>query len=109
MAAQPVMADDTHEASVHGASAHETMVVTGTPQALPDVVIDAAQLEKRQATDLSDIFRTDPEVTVGGGSSVSQKIYVRGIEDTLLNVTIDGATQSGYIYHHQAAYRLSPN
>ena len=108
MAAQPVMADDTHEASADKINAHETMVVTGTPQALPDVVIDAAQLEKRQATDLSDIFRTDPEVTVGGGSSVSQKIYVRGIEDTLLNVTIDGATQSGYIYHHQGRLSIEP-
>ncbi|MGF1699176.1 TonB-dependent receptor [Photobacterium makurazakiensis] len=86
----------------------ETMVVTGRVSSLPDIVIDADQLQKRQANDLSDIFRTDPEVSIGGGSSVSQKIYVRGLEDTMLNVSIDGATQSGYIYHHQGQLSIEP-
>ncbi|MDD1784340.1 TonB-dependent receptor [Enterovibrio sp. ZSDZ35] len=91
------------------ANAHETVVVTGNPLATTDVTIDTSQLEERQANDLNDIFRTDPEVTVGGGSSVSQKIYVRGLENTLLNVSIDGAVQSGNIYHHQGSISIEPD
>ncbi|WP_239686035.1 TonB-dependent receptor plug domain-containing protein [Photobacterium swingsii] len=87
---------------------HETLVVTGNPLQMTEVVIDADQLDKRQANDLSDIFRADPEVSIGGGSSVSQKIYVRGLEDNMLNVTIDGATQSGNIYHHQGRLSIEP-
>ncbi|WP_445395394.1 TonB-dependent receptor domain-containing protein [Zobellella sp. An-6] len=74
-----------------------------------DVLIGQDTLEKTQATDAADIFSKTPEVAVGGGSSpVTQKIYVRGIEDTLLNVTVDGATQSGNIFHHQSRLSISP-
>ncbi|WP_232312878.1 TonB-dependent receptor plug domain-containing protein [Enterovibrio coralii] len=99
---QTAIADDHSDA-------HETVVVTGNPLATTDVSIDASQLEERQANDLNDIFRTDPEVAVGGGSGVSQKIYVRGLENTLLNVSIDGAVQSGNIYHHQGSLSIEPD
>ncbi|WP_281546169.1 TonB-dependent receptor [Grimontia sp. SpTr1] len=88
---------------------HETVVVTGNPLAATEVFIDAKQLEERQANDINDIFRSDAEVSIGGGSGVSQKIYVRGLEDTMLNVTIDGAVQSGNIYHHQGRISIEPD
>src|SRR5690606_36828255 len=50
-----------------------------------------------------------PTVSVGGSNKISQKIYVRGIEDTLLNVTIDGATQAGYLFHHQGRLAIEPD
>lgn len=62
----------------------------------------------RQIVDLEGMFRHEPSITVGGGLPVAQKIYVRGLEDTLLNVTIDGATQSGYLYHHQGRINVEP-
>ncbi len=65
-------------------------------------------LEKRQALDLKDIFSQDPSVMVGGGFAPAQKIYVRGIEDKLLNISIDGATQAGYMSNHQGQYAIEP-
>lgn len=65
-------------------------------------------LERLQAGNLSDIFSQDPSIMVGGGISAAEKIYVRGIEDKMLNVSIDGATQAGYLSHHQGQYSIEP-
>ena len=87
---------------------HEKMVVMGNPLQATEVFIDSEQLERQQANDINDIFRTDPEVSIGGGTGVAQKIYVRGLEDSQLNVTIDGAVQSGNIFHHQGRLSIEP-
>ncbi|MBL1379085.1 TonB-dependent receptor domain-containing protein [Zobellella iuensis] len=74
-----------------------------------DILIGQETLEKTQATDVADIFSGNPEIAVGGGSSpVTQKIYIRGLEDTLLNVSVDGATQSGNLFHHQGRLSIAP-
>lgn len=71
-------------------------------------VIGEEEMDLRQATDLEDVLRNDSEVTVGGGSRSAQKVYVRGIEDTQLNVTIDGARQTGKLFHHQGRLIIDP-
>jgi hemoglobin/transferrin/lactoferrin receptor protein len=86
----------------------ETVVITGQKSSALSIEIDQDALEKMQAIDIEDIFRKEAEVSVGGGSAVAQKIYVRGLEDTLLNVSIDGATQSGYLFHHQGRISIEP-
>lgn len=74
-----------------------------------DALVEDDTLRRYQADDLQDIFSGLPQVTVGGGGSpVAQKVYVRGLEDTLLNVTVDGAAQSGYLFHHQGRLMVEP-
>jgi len=73
-----------------------------------DSVINQQQLNDYQAADLEDVFRQNPDISVGGSFGVAQKIYLRGIEDTSLNVSIDGATQSGYLFHHQGRIGVEP-
>ncbi|EAR59591.1 TonB-dependent receptor domain-containing protein [Neptuniibacter caesariensis] len=86
----------------------EKVVVTGQ-STNADVVIGSGDLSKVQAQNLSDIFRKEPSVQVGGGgTNTAQKIYVRGLEDTQLNVTIDGAYQSGTMFHHQGRLQIEP-
>lgn len=68
--------------------ADEALIVVGR---LTDTLVDREQLDRVQANDLSDIFRSTPSVAVGGSLGIAQKIYVRGLEDSQLNVTIDGA------------------
>lgn len=68
-------------------------------------LIDMSTIEHRQAHDLKEAVKDLPDVIVGGGQKSAQKVYVRGVEDTQLNVTVDGARQSGYLFHHQG--RLS--
>lgn len=70
--------------------------------------VDSDRIDNFQASDLQDIFDRDPSVTVGGGIPVGQKLYIRGMEDTLLNVSIDGATQAGYLNHHQGRIGIEP-
>lgn len=83
----------------------EEIVVVGT---LTDVAIGPAEIERRQATDLADLFRRVPSVSVGGSLGIAQKIYVRGLEDSLLNVTVDGAPQRGTLFHHIGRVSIEP-
>ena len=86
----------------------DKLVVTGQSATI-DAVIDSDDLSKIQAQSLSDIFRKEPSIQVGGGgTNTAQKIYVRGLEDTQLNVTIDGAYQSGTMFHHQGRLQIEP-
>ncbi|MGB0892837.1 MAG: TonB-dependent receptor domain-containing protein [Parashewanella sp.] len=71
-------------------------------------LVDLGDIQKKQANDLEDIFRGEPDITVGGSFGIAQKVYVRGIEDTNLNVTVDGATQAGYLFHHQGRLSIEP-
>lgn len=83
----------------------EAIVVVG---ALTDVALDRKDIQATQANDLSDLFRNVPSVAVGGSLGIAQKIYVRGLEDSLLNVTIDGAPQRGTIFHHVGRVSIEP-
>ncbi len=71
-------------------------------------VITADDIEQRQARDMEDLFRGQPGVDVGGGVAIGQKLYLRGIEDTNLNITVDGARQGGYLFHHTGRLSIDP-
>ncbi|TEW52785.1 TonB-dependent receptor domain-containing protein [Psychromonas algicola] len=86
----------------------DTTTITGESLSALDISIDQDALEKSQASDLKDIFKNEAEISVGGGNSTSQKVYVRGLESTMLNVTIDGARQSSSNFHHQGSIYIEP-
>ncbi|WP_202845664.1 TonB-dependent receptor [Luteimonas saliphila] len=83
----------------------DQIVVVG---AMTDEVLDREDIELTQAGDLADLFRAIPSVQVGGGVGLAQKIYVRGLEDSLLNVTVDGAPQRGTLFHHVGRVSIEP-
>jgi len=83
----------------------ERITVVG---ATTNTEITAEQLEKYQANDLEDIFRHTPSVTVGGALGIAQKIYVRGLEDSMINVTVDGAPQTSTLFHHIGRVAIEP-
>ncbi|PAF53046.1 hypothetical protein BKH42_08120 [Helicobacter sp. 13S00482-2] len=70
--------------------------------------IDSQDIANRQSNSIADVFATQSDVNVGGGGMMAQKIYVRGIEDRLLRVTIDGAAQNGNAFHHQGNTIIDP-
>ncbi|WP_111497093.1 TonB-dependent receptor domain-containing protein [Marinobacter bohaiensis] len=82
--------------------------VIGEQQSLADAVITAETLERYQADDLEDVFASQPDVAVGGALGIAQKVYVRGFEDSQLNVSIDGATQAGSLFHHNGRLAIEP-
>ena len=54
----------------------------------------------QQATHLGDFLSSVPGVQVGGTSSMDQQIYIRGVNDKNLKVTVDGARQENHFFHH---------
>lgn len=85
----------------------ETTVVTthGSQRVL---VVTETDLNLRQANDLEDALSIDPSVTVGGSIGIAQKIYVRNLGEGLLNVSVDGATQAGFLYAHVGRNLIEP-
>ena len=56
-------------------------------------------LNQWAASDLDDIFKNTISVAAGGRAQ-TQDIYIRGLQSTLANVTVDGAPQVGAIFYH---------
>ena len=71
-------------------------------------VIDDTFLTHTQANNLRDIFAKDAEIQVGGGAQIAQKLYVRGFEDRMFRVRLDGITQGGNLFHHQGNLLIDP-
>lgn len=70
--------------------------------------VSGKYIEEKDARNLGETFQNNPEVVVGGQQRAAQKVYVRGLEDTNLNVTVDGARQAGYLFHHQTRLNIDP-
>lgn len=71
--------------------------------------VDEAKVSTRNANLLKDVFRDIPGVYVGGTNGMNQKIYMRGVSDRGLNITIDGAKQNGNTFHHNADLLIDPD
>lgn len=63
----------------------------------------------QQANHLSDFLEVVPGVSVGGTSSINQRIRVRGLDDTNLKVSIDGARQEGSLFYHMGDVTIDPD
>lgn len=83
--------------------------VTAQRGADTNTVVRASRIEVAQAVSLQDLFKQTPEVSIGGGGlPVAQKLYVRGIGERMLAVTIDGAAQPESAYHHAGQVMVEP-
>lgn len=63
-------------------------------------IISKESLERTQAKEMKEVFKDEPSISIGGGARNAQRVYLRGIEGTNLNITIDGAKQGGSLYQH---------
>jgi len=64
--------------------------------------IDLQKVEQQQANSIFDLFNNNPSIDVaGGGSSNAKRIYLRGVESSVLNITLDGASQGKNIFQHR--------
>ncbi|MGX9462697.1 TonB-dependent receptor domain-containing protein [Shewanella sp. A14] len=67
------------------------------------------ELKRSQPNDLKEVFAKEAAVVVGGSIPMNQKLYLRGVEETALSVTIDGARQNNKVFHHSAATLIDPS
>lgn len=72
--------------------------ITVTGQPLPELI---KTIDRLQARDVREIFSELVNVDVGGGTRVGQRIYLRGIETSNLNITVDGARQNQNLHNHR--------
>lgn len=70
--------------------------------------ITGQDLARNNPTDVSDVFKGEPGIAVGSSVPMSQKVYVHGIEETNLAVTIDGSAQNNKVFHHNGTNLIDP-
>lgn len=91
----------------------QTITVTANTSVRDKVQEDSVYIEDytpaAQASHLSDFLDVIPGVEVGGTSSVNQRVRVRGLDDTNLKVTIDGARQEGTLFYHMGDITIDPD
>ena len=98
--ANPANADETTEL--------EPITVTASGVSPGGVELTVEELERANATSIKDVFDGEASVNVGGGHDAARKIYVNGIEDTNLNVKIDGVRQINSAFHHLGTAIIDP-
>jgi hemoglobin/transferrin/lactoferrin receptor protein len=68
-----------------------------------------AILSRTQPSNLREVFATTTAVSTGGTTNSSQKVFVNGLEETLLNVQVDGARQpQTSAFHHNSTLVIDP-
>lgn len=84
----------------------EEVVVWGTEIRVSSLGLDEEAIAIRQADHISDLLRTLPGVDVGGAHSLNQRITIRSMDDKDLRISIDGANQNTYMYHHMGNLQI---
>ena len=100
---------DTGSVAANGAIVLEQITVYGDGDRGPgEVVISAEDLEEKNPASIADVFKGEPGISVGSSLPMSQKVYVHGIEETSLAVTMDGSRQNNKIFHHSGTNLIDP-
>src|SRR5574344_2434564 len=64
--------------------------------------IDLEKVEQSQANSVTEMLKNNSSIEIGGGAKNAQRIYLRGIESSNLNISLDGAKQGKNMFQHRA-------
>ncbi|EPP24613.1 TonB-dependent siderophore receptor [Vibrio fluvialis] len=87
----------------------DNVVVWGTKVSSSSESLGTDDLSVKQADHMSDLLRDIPGVDVGGTHSVNQRINIRGLNETDLDIRLDGASQHANMFHHIGNLTLNPD
>ena len=73
---------------------------------MSSIYLNGDAIANKQADHISDLLRTIPGVDVGGAHSLNQRITIRSMDDKDLDISIDGAKQNSYMYHHMGNLQI---
>ncbi|MEI2301739.1 TonB-dependent receptor [Ensifer sp. MJa1] len=105
----PKAAGGAGTATVAGATALDPIsAFGGGPLGAGEIVISSEELRQKNPADIGDVFSGEPGIEVGSSLPMSQKVYVHGIEETSLAVTMDGGRQNNKVFHHNATNLIDP-
>ncbi|PZX09436.1 TonB-dependent receptor domain-containing protein [Celeribacter halophilus] len=77
-------------------------------EATGGAVISEEDIEALSPQNVSELFARESAVSVAGGAGPAKRIYVFGMEQSNLAVTIDGAPQAGTSWHHTGSSVFDP-
>ncbi|MCA2013570.1 TonB-dependent receptor [Cereibacter sphaeroides] len=70
--------------------------------------ITEEEIDQRNPSSIRDVFAGVSSVQASGGASMATNVFVNGLEESLLAVTIDGARQNKSPFHHTGNVLLDP-
>ncbi|XDB00089.1 TonB-dependent receptor [Sulfitobacter sp. LCG007] len=73
-----------------------------------DINVTSEGIALSNPADLSELFVAEPTIAVGSSIPMSQKVYVQGIEENNLAISIDGARQNNKVFHHNTTTLIDP-
>lgn len=65
------------------------------------IKIDMERIEQNQANSFFDLFKNNSSTNTGGGAKNAQRVYIRGIESSNFNISLDGARQGKNMFQHR--------
>lgn len=84
----------------------ERIDIWSTSVKASSIYLKGEAIANKQADHISDLLRTIPGVDVGGAHSLNQRITIRSMDDKDLDISIDGAKQNTYMYHHMGNLQI---
>lgn len=102
----PALAADLSNETSNTEGSIEEISVWGTQIKASSLDLGEDAIAIRQADHLSDLLRFIPGVDVGGAHSLNQRVTIRSLDDKDLRVTIDGAIQNTYMFHHMGNLQI---
>ncbi len=87
----------------------ENQVVWGTQVSSNSEYLGDQDFSLKQADHMSDLLRDLPGVDVGGTHSLNQRINIRSLNETDLDIRLDGASQHANMFHHIGNLTLNPD
>ncbi|MCP9484094.1 TonB-dependent receptor [Shimia sp. CNT1-13L.2] len=76
---------------------------------LGNAQVTEEEIAARNPSTMQDVFNGESAITSSGGAAIAQKVYVNGIEESLLSVTIDAARQNKSAFHHAGNVLIDPS
>lgn len=87
----------------------DQIVVWGTSVSSNSEYLGDQDISLKQADHMSDLLRDIPGVDVGGTHSLTQRINIRGLGESDLDIRLDGASQHAKMFHHIGNLTLNPD
>ena len=84
----------------------EKISVWSTQVKTSALYLQEQDIANKQADHISDLLRSIPGIDVGGAHSLNQRITIRSMDDKDLKISIDGAAQNSYMYHHMGNLQI---
>ncbi|WP_462160834.1 TonB-dependent receptor plug domain-containing protein [Pseudoalteromonas maricaloris] len=96
----PALADSGDAGKIERIEVWSTAVKTSA------LYLKEQEIADKQADHISDLLRSIPGIDVGGAHSLNQRITIRSMDDKDLKISIDGAAQNTYMYHHMGNLQI---